>query len=227
MDLIEFWRWGSSCGGRGARVLGEAMYSGIAVEMYRVFHSDILPKLIQIADEGKRYLYFLAWLNRELAVRNLGRIILTGGFAVEIYTGRVYRTMDVDIIVEGVGAKEVVELFLKMFSENIGRGYLPRYEILQLKSIDIVSTVYTKPVQPTKIEIDEHYTIYVEPVEELIVTYLAGWKFWSATEDRDKALWLYMVWRDRVDLGYLEKRAREENVYDYLKELEEIVKQIL
>ncbi len=198
------------------------MYSGVAEELYRIFYSNILSRLTSIADEGKRYLYFLAWLNRELIDRNLGRIIVTGGFAVEIYTGRVYRTMDVDIIVEGVGAREAVELFLKKFSESIGRGYLPKYEILQLKSIDIVSTIYTKPIQPTKIQVGEYY-LYIEPVEELIITYLAGWKFWGATEDRDKALWLYMVWRDRVDVRYLEKRAEEENVYDYLKKFREIV----
>ncbi|MEM1678266.1 MAG: hypothetical protein QXJ56_05065 [Ignisphaera sp.] len=196
----------------------------VVEELYRVFHSDVLPRLAQIADEGRRYLYFLAWLNRELIDRGLGRIILTGGFAVEVYTGRVYRTMDVDIIVEGTGAREAIELFLKRFSESIGRGYLPKYELLQLKSIDIVSTVYTKPAQPTKIVVGELY-LYVETVEELIVTYLAGWKFWGATEDRDKALWLYTVWKDRIDLGYLEERAREESVYGYLEELRKMVAQ--
>lgn len=196
----------------------------VVEELCRVFHSFVLPKLAQITDEGRRYLYFLAWLNRELTDRGLGRVILTGGFAVEIYTGRVYRTMDVDIIVEGTEAREAIELFLKRFSENIGRGYLPRYELLQLKSIDIVSTVYTKPAQPTKIIVDGLY-LYVEPVEELIVTYLAGWKFWNATEDRDKTLWLYIVWKDRMDLSYLEERAKEENVYDYLEELRKMVAQ--
>lgn len=193
----------------------------IVDELYRFFCSSILPNLAQIADEGKRYLFFLAWLNSELVGRNVGRIILTGGFAVEIYTGRVYRTMDVDIIVEGAEAKNIVENFMSRFSEVIGRGYLPKYEILQLKSIDIVATIYTKPVQPTKVQIDSYY-IYVEPVEELIITYLAGWKFWEATEDRDKALWLYIVWRDKIDLGYLERRAREENVHDYLEKLRRI-----
>ncbi len=35
----------------------------------------------------------------------IGRIVVTSGFAVEIYTGRVYRTMDIDVIVEGEKAK--------------------------------------------------------------------------------------------------------------------------
>jgi len=64
----------------------------------------------------------------------MGRIMITGGFAVEIYTGRVYRTMDVDVIVEG--DVRIVESFLAGFSERIGRGFLPIYDVLSLKSIN-------------------------------------------------------------------------------------------
>jgi hypothetical protein len=77
-----------------------------------------------------------------LESRGFGRIIITGGFAVEVYTGRVHRTMDVDIIADKCA--EFVEYFLEKFSEKIGRGYLPRYEILVLKSIDIVSNTYKR-----------------------------------------------------------------------------------
>ena len=187
-------------------------------EIVEAFLSEVLGKLSGISDETKRYLYFIAWLNSELERRGLGRIIITGGFAVELYTARAYRTMDVDVIVEGAQAAEVVEGFLRRFSEAIGRGYLPRYEVLQLKSIDIVSTAYGRGVEPTRVLV-EGYSVYVEPVEELIVTYLAGWKFWGATEDRDKALWLYMVWRERVDGEYLARRAEDEGVLDYLERL--------
>ncbi|WP_438839348.1 hypothetical protein [Ignisphaera cupida] len=201
--------------------MSEGGVLSIVNELYKAFINDVLPKLEKIADEGKRYLYFLAWLNSELEKRCLGKIIVTGGFAVEVYTGRIYRTMDVDIIVENAKAKNIIDEFLNMFSEKIGRGHLPKYEILQLKSIDIVSTVYNKPVIPTKIIVNS-FTLYLEPVEELIVTYLAGWKFWGATEDRDKAIWLYMVWKDKLNMHYLESRALKENVYDYLQELKKI-----
>jgi hypothetical protein len=205
-------------------VVSRAVVEDFVEYLYKVFMDSILPKLRSIADESKRYLYFLAWLNTELEKRGFGRVIITGGFAVEMYTARVYRTMDVDIIIENGVAKEVVESFLKRFSERIGRGYLPQYEILQLKSIDIVSTVYSKPAKPTRITING-YTVYVEPVEELIATYLAEWKYWGATEDRDKALWLYIVWKERIDLNYLEKRVRELKVEDYFEELKRVAEQ--
>ncbi|WP_440060219.1 hypothetical protein ACSU1N_03520 [Thermogladius sp. 4427co] len=194
---------------------------GVVEDLYREFLEKILPKLVEIHDESKRYLYFIAWLNKTFEQTSIGRIVVTGGFAVEIYTGRIYRTMDVDIIVEGDVAGKVLERFLERFSERIGRGYLPTYEIMQLKSIDIVSTVYTRKVMPTKVEIDGLY-VYLDPVEELIVTYLAGWKYWGSTEDRDKAYWLYAIWRDRIDHGYLSTRARENNVEDYLELLKSI-----
>ncbi len=190
-------------------------------DLYGLFENSVLPTLLKIPEETKRYLYFISWLNKELEGRGLGRIIITGGFAVELYTGRVYRTMDVDVIVEGVNAAKVVELFLAKFSERIGRGYLPRYEILQLKSIDVVSSAYGKEVQPTKLLV-ENLHVYVEPVEELIITYLAGWKYWSSTEDRDKALWLYVTWGNRVNTSYLKKRSEEEKVKDYLELLKRI-----
>jgi len=203
------------------KVVSDDIVRDVVDCLYKVFIDSILPKLRNIVDECKRYLYFLAWLNNELEKKGLGRIIITGGFAVEIYTARIYRTMDVDIIVENGIAKEVIENFLKKFSEKIGRGYLPQYEILQLKSIDIVSTIYNKPAKPTKITINS-YAVYIEPVEELIATYLAGWKYWGATEDRDKALWLYIVWRERIDINYIEKRVKELNIEDYFEELRKI-----
>lgn len=198
---------------------------GSLVEELSKDFQQLLPKLLNIRDEAKRYLFFIAWLNTELEKRGLGRIVLTGGFVVEVLTGRTYRTMDVDIIVEGLNASNVVEEFLKTFSERLGRGYLPKYEALQLKSIDIVSTTYDKLKKPIKLKIEE-YVVYVEPVEELITTYLTGWKYWSSTEDRDKALWLYTTWREKLDINYLRGRCKEDNVEDYLEKLEEIWKQI-
>ena len=153
----------------------------------------------------------------------MGRIIVTGGFAVEVYTGRTHRTLDVDIIVEGEDASRIVEDFLRLFSEKVGRGYLPYYEALTVKSIDIVSTKYSRIIQPTILDVDGR-RIYLDPPEELIVTYLAGWKFWDSSEDRDKALWLYIVWSNKLDKKILGKLADLRDVYDKLVELEELVK---
>ncbi len=167
----------------------------------------------------------MAWLNTEFEERGLGRIIITGGFAVEIYSGRVYRTMDVDVIAEGK-ACEVLEAMLSRIGERIGRGYLLKDEVLEFKSIDIVSGVYNRELEPVKLQVNSHY-IYLDPPEELIVTYLSGWKYWEATEDRDKALWLLAAAKPILNEEMLNKIARERGVWDKLNELQAILKEAL
>jgi len=201
---------------------GEGFKIEIVEELLRDFNNRILPLIESERDETRRYLKLLAWLNTWLEKNGFGRIIVTGGFAVEVYTGRAYRTMDVDIIVEGLEANEVVEKFLEKIAERIGRGYLPRSEIISLKSIDIVSTIYDREMKPVKLVVNSDY-IYLEPVEELLIRYLKAWKFWNSTEDRDKALWLYYIWRDRLNLDYIVEKAKVENIYDKLLELQEII----
>jgi hypothetical protein len=186
-------------------------------EAFREFSERVLPKLQLVAEETRRFLYFIAWLNSFVESRGLGRVVVTGGFAVEVYTARVYRTMDVDVVAEGRAA-EFLERFLGRFSERIGRGFLPSYEVLSLKSVDVVSSVYTRGREPTVLEVDG-LRVYLDPVEDLVATYLAGWKFWGSTEDRDKALWLLATWLDRLDRGYLEELCREYRVEDKLGEL--------
>jgi hypothetical protein len=192
----------------------------IVSELMREFEGSVLPKLNTIVEDTKRYLYFIAWLNTFIEGRGLGRVVITGGFAVEVYTGRVYRTMDVDVVVEG--CSDVVEGFIRRFSEKIGRGYLPTYEVLSLKSIDIVSTVYTRRKEPTKLYVDDLY-VYIDPVEDLITTYLSGWKYRGSTEDRDKVVWLLITWRDKLDWDYLNSVCVEKGVMDKLKELMELI----
>ncbi len=191
----------------------------------RRFTDDILPALREEGDETKRYLKLMAWLNTEFERRGLGRIIITGGFAVEIYSGRVYRTMDVDVIAEGK-ACEVLEAMLSRIGERIGRGYLLKDEVFELKSIDIVSGVYNRELEPVKLQVNSHY-IYLDPPEELIVTYLSGWKYWEATEDRDKALWLLAATKPILNEEILKKIARERGVWDELNELQAILKEAL
>jgi len=186
-------------------------------ESLKEFSENVLPRLQKVAEETRRFLYFIAWLNSFAESRGLGRLVITGGFAVEVYTARVYRTMDVDVIAEGRVA-EFLEGFLARFSERIGRGFLPSYEVLSLKSIDIVSSVYARKREPTVLEV-EGLRVYLDPVEDLVATYLAGWKFWESTEDRDKALWLLAVWLDRLDRQYLEELCRGYRVEDKLEEL--------
>jgi len=197
---------------------GEGSEIEVVEELLEEFNTSILGELESEADEARRYLKLFAWLNRRLEEKGVGRIIITGGFAVEIYTGRVYRTMDVDIVVEGAGAARIVEDFLKRVGEKISRGYLPYAETISAKSIDIVSTVYDGEMKPVRLMVGGSH-VYVKPPEELLIRYLSAWKLRGSTEERDKAVWLYYAWRNRMDLGYVAEKARRAGVEDKLSEL--------
>lgn len=181
------------------------------------FNEKIAPRLKEIAQDTERFLYFIAWLNTRLESWSRGRIILVGGFAVEILTGATYRTLDVDIIVEG--SKDLVEEFLKRISEpRTSRVFVPKLRALANKGIDIVGSAYSKVKEPIRIEINEYY-VYMEPCEELILTYLSAWKFWGSLEDRDKVYALVKVYWNRIDRSYILKEAAKRNTEDKLKEI--------
>lgn len=98
--------------------------------------------------ETDRFLKFLAILNTLLERKRLGRVIIVGGFAAEIYSGRSYRTGDVDIIVEG-GSADIVREVLREFSDFGLRIYLPKIREISEKGIDIVGENYNRRKPPS------------------------------------------------------------------------------
>ncbi len=175
-------------------------------------------ELIKIEDATIRFAYFIGFLNEWIRSRGLGFIVVTGGFAVELLTGRAYRTMDVDLITSNPRVSKILEIFLGKISEKIARGYLCIYDELAAKSIDIVAITYNRRKPPLELIINNKI-VYIDPPEDLIVVYLSAWKYWDSTLDRDKALWLMIVLKDKIDFNYLKERAIEENVLDKLNEL--------
>ncbi len=176
----------------------------------------VVGEISRIVSDVERYLYFIAWLNSELESCGVGRIVIVGGFATEVFTGGVYRTYDIDLITEN--CTSIVEKFLSRIAIREGRIYIPRLRELASKGIDIVGSVYSKLRPPITIRIGS-YRIYMEPVEELIVKYLSAWKYWGSSEDRDKVVALISAWWDKCDREYVWRRAREENTDDKLTEV--------
>jgi len=186
---------------------------------------NLLKELSGISDVTERYAYFIAWLNDVIEKSSLGYVVITGGFAVEVYTGRIYRTMDVDLICSNSKVSQVLEKFLASVGEAIGRGYLLEGD-LSLKSIDIVADYYDRRVPPVKVWV-KGKPLYLDPPECLIVTYLAGWKYWGSSEDRDKALWLLAATKDIVDDSLLTELAERRDVRDALAEALKLVEKAL
>lgn len=188
--------------------------------MLQEFREWLVEKLESIPSDTERFLLFVAWLNTVLE-RHGCRVVVTGGFAVEIYTGAAYRTLDIDLVVEGSSCVETVRKFLEAVADRGLRVYIPRLRVLASKGIDIVGTVYARKRSPVLIEVSidgRELRLWGDPPEELVVRYLAGWKFWDSSEDRDKVFALLSALWDKMDRKYLEDRAREEGVEDKLDE---------
>ena len=192
-------------------------------DLLKEFNSKVLNSIRNIVDETSRFLLLMAWLNTRIENWSFGRIIIVGGFAVEFYTGSTYRTLDVDLIVEGKDAMKIVQGFFSKISEKPCRAYLPVFDAISSKGIDIVGFIYDKTKSPVKVNIDNYYA-YLEAPEELIVKYLYAWKYWMSEIDRDKVLALIAVLWDKVDKNYVLIRVEEEKVKDKLEEALNLLK---
>jgi hypothetical protein len=165
----------------------------------------------------------MAFINTFLERHGLGRIIISRGFAAEFYSGGGYRTLDIDIIVEGEpNTATLLKKFLKSigYTES-GRVYVSTLSSLVDKALDIVGVVYDKPKSPIKIKVKD-YHVYMIPPEEAIIYALAAAKFWSSASDFERAVLVYAVQKDNIDFAYLNARAIKEDVKDYLDRIVEL-----
>ncbi len=180
-----------------------------------------LLERLRSVDETEAVLRFLAWLNGVVSKLG-GRIIITGGFAAEVYSGRAYRTLDVDVIVEG-GPRVVrlVEELLRRLGDKPAREYL----VAGLpKAIDIVAVTAGRR-RLVELETPEGI-VYIESPEDTIAAYLRGWKYWGSLEDRDKALAVLTAWLDKLDLDYLRELAEKDGTLGELQRLLEEARRI-
>ena len=185
---------------------------------------NILKRIDAISDVSNKLLYLLSSINSYLESKGIGRMIIVGGFAVELYSGGTYRTGDIDIIIENARASKIVREILKEIGfERTGRIYLSE-EFLE-KAIDIVGVVYDKPKEPVKIEIN-NFWIYILPPEETIISCLNAFKHWNSDVDFEKSAMVLKAQEKRIDWEYLERRAREEGVIEELRRIRDLVSSI-
>ena len=180
---------------------------------------ELASRLLR-ALEGGDVLMVVAEANSFLEERGLGRIVIVGGYAVELYTGSAYRTGDVDIVVEG-GA-DLLRRALGLIEEWRGRAWI--YRGLRY-AIDIVSTSYDRPKPPITLEVRGR-RVYVEPPEESVVSCLNACVHWGSDLDCEKAAMVMAAQWDVIDWEYLEKRCVEEGVYEKLLEIRQVVEQV-
>jgi len=184
--------------------------------------SELAEKLrrARLARSREPFLQLVALINTFLEERGLGRVVVVGGYAVELYTGGGYRTGDVDIVVEG--SADVVERALDALGRRVGRVWDLSEIGLMAKAVDVVSTSYSREKDPVRVRVGTAH-VYVEPPEESAISCLNACVYRDSDLDCEKAAMVLAAQWDKIDWEYLYRRAREESVVEMLERLVEAV----
>ncbi|MDG6925945.1 MAG: hypothetical protein JRN09_05280 [Nitrososphaerota archaeon] len=165
----------------------------------------ILAQLRKEPNELRKKLLLLGYISDELS-RKGGLLFLVGGQAVETYTAGLFTTGDVDVTTTDREATE--RLLERLGFKREGMVWLS--EKLAI-AVHIVGSYPTRTEKTRTLEVGP-YSVRVVGVEELIIDRLKAAKLWKSRRDSDQAVVLFQGFRERIDLEYLEKRAREEGV---------------
>jgi len=170
----------------------------------------------------------LAALNRFLESHGLGRIVVVGGYAVELLTGGATRTLDVDIAVEGFCAARALEEALKRLRERLPTS--TRGPVLPLqgaeKALDLVRVGYRSRFPPLRVDVEGYGWFHLEAPEELVLRYLRERAYWGTEESRRRLILLLAALGPEMRLEELRQAAAEEDprLAQLLEELVELLR---
>jgi len=182
---------------------------------------ELAERIRRLLSQGASVLEVVAEINVFYEEHGLGRLIVVGGYAVELYTGSAYRTGDVDLVVEGDAG--VLREALGMLEEWRGRvWYLRGFRY----AVDIVSTSYSGGKEPVRLRLDNRW-VYVEPPEDSILSSLRACVYWESHLDCERAAMVMAAQWPRIDWQYLESAAAREGLSEKLAEIRETVRGVL
>lgn len=143
----------------------------------------------------------------------LGGLSIVGGFAASLYTLGDYRTRDVDVVQVGTRGTKIIEEQLKLLGFKRNRVWWHEEADYAL---DIVA-----PPEPERTQTFEiyDYKVKVESPEQVIVTDLAGYKFWNDGSLLDRAVLVFKAQKNNLDIKYLKMLAHKRGVTDALENL--------
>ncbi|ABL87421.1 conserved hypothetical protein [Pyrobaculum islandicum DSM 4184] len=159
---------------------------------------------------------FLARLNAELERRGLGRVVIVGGFAVELYSGGVYRTGDVDFVLDTHNPQAALEVFTALANAAGWRRVSRVWEGPSPLYLDLVGLEYLGRVK-------ELWAcgsrLYVQSPEDSVVSSLAACVLRNSPADCERAAAVLAAQWEQIDWAYLRERAKREEVLEKLVEL--------
>ena len=162
----------------------------------------------------KRKMMFLGWLTNEMK-RDGVDFTVVGGEAAEIYTFGKYESADIDIVTSGsIALREKLE---EIGFQNKGKDWWSDDLRIFLK---IPSSVIAGDEARVKvIDLGDEMFVKVIGIEDMILDRLAACEFWRYKIDCEIALDLLARYREELDMGYLEAKAKTDKVFSKLQEL--------
>lgn len=173
---------------------------------------DALEDLLaSVGDTLERRLTFVAVLSAGVEALGWPAPVVVGGHAVEFYTAGSYATIDIDL----AGASEPVDMVLRGWGfEREGRHWFD-------EALGLVVEVPGSRLGPDELAHAAHarvgrFVVGIIGIEDLVIDRLAACKHW---DDQDSCDWAdtLLAGGHEIDLGYLRRRAVEEDVLDKLQ----------
>lgn len=185
-----------------------------------VTYEQVVEKLNLAANPTERRMYFAALLSKAADI-STDDIIVVGGSAIEFYTVGEYTSGDIDIV--SIRSEHLKGVLGEWNFHTEGRIWLnERLGIV----VDFVPYPYTGDETKTQILSTPYGSIRVAALEDLLVKRLASAKHWERKGDFDQARLLAVLFRDRMDWGYVEDIAKEYNVRDMLDALKRALSEV-
>ncbi len=132
--------------------------------------------------------------------------ILVGGSAVELYTRGEARSQDLDLIAD---RSVLVPMLRQMGFKETGRHFYKYPHYIEIPK----DTLHG---ERCRILIYKGKKIKIISVEDLIVDRLCACKLWKSTYDCEQARMLQRGYNNKIDWEYLNKRAKQEDVFNRL-----------
>jgi len=128
--------------------------------------------------------------------------ILVGGSATELYTRGMAKSIDMDIVAD---RETVIPLMLEQGFKQEGRQFYKGRIAIEIVSETLHGRSIIVDYMGNKIRIIS--------VEDLIIDRLCTCKFWKSIYDCDQAEMLICAYKDKLDIQYLEERAKQEMLF--------------
>ena len=172
---------------------------------------SLVSQLKKEPDELKKKLLLVGYVTDKLE-RKSESVYLVGGQAVETYTGGEFRTGDIDLTT--TDRKTTEEILEQIGFRRLGMVWLN--ETLGI-AVHIVGLFPNRGIDKARTVRVGPFVVRTVGIEDLIVDRLAAAKFWKSQRDTEQAKALFEGFRKQIDMPYLRKRARDENVDDVLR----------